>query len=129
MEKEALVKEELVARVKKEQQYVQDTLIQLEATRILAEQLETDLQKEKEYGLELVTDRKKHKSHAQALEAENRNYTAQVSALTQMLSNKTKHIMLLTAQLKAKEAEEVDSGQLSEKHLQLQLHAAVSFSF
>jgi seryl-tRNA synthetase len=126
VEKEALMNEELAARVKKEQKYAQETLVQLEAARTLATQLETDLQREKEYGLELVTDKKKHKSRAQTLEAENRNYTAQVSALTQMLGHKSQHIMLLTARLEAREAEAVPDGLPSDKHLQEQLHAAVS---
>lgn len=119
--------EELSAHVKKEQRYVQETLVQLEAARTLVTQLETDLQKEKEYGLELVIDKKKHKSYAQTLEAENRNCTAQVSALKQVLSNKTQHIMLLTARLEAREAEAVaEVPPSSDKHLQEQLHAAVS---
>jgi seryl-tRNA synthetase len=127
VEKEALANEGLTAQVKTEQGYVQEKLVQLEAARTLAIQLETDLQKEKEYGLELVTDKKKYKSHAQTLEAENRNCTAQVSALKQMLSNKTEDILLLTAQLEARKAETVTEGPPSDKCPQEQLRAAVSF--
>jgi hypothetical protein len=127
VEKEALVNVELRAQVKKEQRYVQEMLVQLEAAHTLATQLETDLQKEKEYGLDLVIDKKKHKSRAQTLEAENRNCTAQVSALKQMLSHKTEDVLLLTARLKAREAETVIEVPPSDKCLEEELHAAVSF--
>jgi hypothetical protein len=118
---------ELAAQIKKEQKYVQEMLVQLERTRALASQLETELQNEKEYGLELVTDKKKHESRAQTVEAENRNCTAQVSALKQTLGNKTRDIMLLTARLEAREAETVTEMPPSDKSLQEQLRAAVSF--
>jgi seryl-tRNA synthetase len=127
VEKATLVNEGLTAQVKTEQGYVQETLVQLEAARTLATQLERDLQKEKEYGLELVTDKKEHKSRAHTLEAENRNCTAQVSALKQMLSNKTQDILLLTAQLEARKAETVTEVPPSDRCPQEQLRAAVSF--
>lgn len=127
MEKEVLINGDLITHVKKEQQRAQETLTQLEAARTVTAQLETELQKEKEYGLELVIDKKKHKSRLWTLETENRNCTAQVSALTQMLDNKTQHIMILTAQLEARESMEVFTGQQSEKKMQQQLYAAVSY--